>query len=333
MKLTRVFPSYFGSRGYDSSGFQEWQLPKYLEENLGVQWVAPELAQEVWLFDFSWSGMLAAFRVPKSHRKLFVFEPRAVNPVQHRAAVQALFGQVFVFSCSQSQPTNTYLEGEGFRGIGAEIQDVSIVRRIGAAFGNKQSVVPGSLYWLRVDAMVELLRRGYEVTLAGPGWDNSPARFLRQLVRTLLDSVLAMQLPDLKLLRPLPLKTLSKFENFQLRGWVDNEVAFFKEFDMLLIVENDLDFLSEKPFGAIASGVPFVYVGPEEFANYSPPGAPFSSEASAISVADTVQKLTTRISHGDFPIETLESRFPQSFYSRLLIEIRTFRSVSNCTSA
>lgn len=315
--MTRVFPSYFGTPGYENDAFRGWPLPKFFEDNLGIEWTPVAAANEIWLFDFSWSGLRHALKFPRSQRKLFVFEPQAVNPIQHSKRIQSLFGQVFVFSRAQMKVTNTFIEGEGYRGIGENESLPGEVRKIGAAFGNKQSVVRGSLYWLRVDAMVELLRQGFEVTLAGPGWENSPSKLARQVVRTLIDCCLSMKLPDLSLLRPLPLKRLRKFSNFHHRGWVDDEVSFFREFDALLIIENDMSFLSEKPFGGLASGTPFVYVGPSEFGAYCPYSPSEASTLSGAAVARAVAARDMVIPASIEGLENLHRRSDSAFYKRL----------------
>jgi hypothetical protein len=322
--MPRVFPSYFGTPGYESNAFRSWPLPKYFEDNLGIQWATPESADEVWLFDFSWSGLRKALKVPRSHRKLFVFEPQAVNPIQHTLKIQSMFGQVFVFSRAQVKPTNTFVEGEGYRGVSNRLSKPKEVPRIGAAFGNKQSVVPGSLYWLRVDAMVALLNEGYEVTLAGPGWEDSSAQFFRQLARTLFDCSVSMKLPNLALLRPRPLKRLRKFEKFHYAGWVDDEVEFFRNFDELLIIENDEFFLSEKPFGAIFSGVPFVYVGPSEFVSYAPRERVAFANSASTSIVKSIKNQERLKPKESLSMRSIQRRSSQDFYLRLSSEIQSW---------
>lgn len=267
----RVYARYFGEPALRSKSFFAWGLVSELEKN-GVVFSEMKDADEFWAFDLGFTDLLVMSRWPKDKRKLVVFEPRAVNPLQHNEWVRARFSYTYVFSESQRGQVGQFIEGGGFnpskilQDISTCVADQSTAPKpiISVAAGDKQSMNVGSLYWLRRDSIQGLLRAGFPVNLAGPFWQSRVSLRIKQLAHSALQTVCSGSLPKIGLARTKNFLKNQDSALFKFYGFVEDEQEFFQNSDIVLVIENDVESLSEKLFSALCSGRWIIYVGPPE---------------------------------------------------------------------
>lgn len=321
----KVLAHYFGRSALKQEEFNDWDLVTEFNEK-GVEFVQDDSADELWVFDFSIWALFHLFRWPRSKRKLFVFEPRAVNPLQHREWVRSLFSTTYVFSQAQCGLSGKFVEGggfnpsrvgEGIEGLEKNTKPLEFVS-IAVAAGDKQSFEEGSLYWLRRDCMESLSRLGYKVKLAGPFWQSSTIFRFKQLGVALVQTLASCSTPRISLARPGKFVSRSRRPNFEYLGFVKSEIAFYSSCDVVLVIENDIESLSEKLFSALSSGRWVVYVGPPEARKFECLGTVLFSDPSVESVIAALKKIGSRqaLSVSNLS-EVLAHRSFTSFYKRL----------------
>lgn len=259
--MTAVQVIYYGKRIRVNSELTDWGLLENLK-SLGLRLEEGSEGVISIFVDFTPKAIWRIFLKKKAHRILLVFEPRAVNPLIHKEWFQSLFGLVLVFSSHQLKPSNVFVESGGWN-VKRVVRDASSVsqKTIACAFGNKVSLVSSSNYSLRHDLLVRLGSGIAPIYLAGPGWESfwMPVKgYIQSALRCLSSG----ERIDLAKIRP-PFSTKkSDLPDLHYVGWVEDEVAFYSQHGCVLVVENDVEFLSEKVFHAIASGRPVVYSGP-----------------------------------------------------------------------
>jgi hypothetical protein len=216
--------------------------------------------------DLSPKSILRSLAIPRRKKILVIFEPNAVNPLQHKRLIQNLFGLVLVHSIKQKKSTNIFVQGGGWnpdRNF-PNMSTILAADGVACAFGNKVSLSKTSQYSLRRDVMAKLLNSGVQVHLAGLGWGEKFS-VLKGYLASFSRVLLSAEIPQLKQIRRLEISDLQRYPNFRYVGWVDNEVDHYRSSACVLVIENDSEFLSEKLFHAISSGRPVVYCGPQEF--------------------------------------------------------------------
>jgi len=322
--MKRISVSYFGTNGASNPRFLSWEFA--LECQLaGIEFVEDSKSDEIWLVDLSMTGFLRSVMFRKQNRVLLIFEPATVNPVQHRGWVQSFFGRCVVFSSDQIKSENLYIEGGGLdprRVVRTRpLRQSTEKRRVALAIGNKQSVSPTSLYWLRVDVIKSLLELGYEVHLAGNGWSDGVMANAKKISWSLMGNICSFRLPRISKSRPHGLGQAAKHPNLVKHNWVEDEVLFLASYDAAIIIENDAEFVSEKPFLAMLAGVPFVYVGPQDFQSYSTERCRVAKSAdSAAVVAATREVLELPLeAWNNLDLDAIETRSFGSFAKRLAL--------------
>jgi hypothetical protein len=217
-------------------------------------------------FDLSPKSIFRSLAIPRRKKILVIFEPNAVNPLQHRRLIQKLFGLVLVHSIKQKKNTNVFVQGGGWNPDRnyPDTRTSMAAGGVACAFGNKVSLSKTSQYSLRRDVMAKLLNSGVQVNLAGLGWGEKFS-VLKGYLASFSRVLLSAEIPQLKQIRRLEISDLQRYPNFRYVGWVDNEVDHYRSSACVLVIENDSEFLSEKLFHAISSGRPVVYCGPQEF--------------------------------------------------------------------
>lgn len=324
----KVFAHYFGRPGLSHPTFIKWELKKRFE-SAGVKFTRKSEADEIWVFDLSLASLVELIRWPRARRRLFIFEPKAVNPLQHRDWARRLFGVSYVFSRAQRGSVSHFIEGGGFnsnrvRGLsdGAKPQPRGSDLVVTVAAGDKQSLQSGSLYWLRRDAMEALAKAGFKVMLVGPFWQEGLLFRTKQILHSLLLSLISGTVPVLRNARPRRFTSLSKSPNFKYLGYADDEIDFYKSGDVVLIIENDIESLSEKLFSALCSGRWVVYVGPCEASELPGVGRVLFSAPNVRAVTEAVSRaLSSRAPSSGAERVGLERREFSSFYERVVNKV------------
>lgn len=265
----------FGSRIKSADEFREWPIGKAFLDS-GFVPSAGDDYDVVWCFDLTWKALSHLVRVPRSHRVLFVLEPRSVIPAQHRRFVQGFFGHVFVFSHDQRNEHTHFIRGGGafntHRQACSQEPDFDVV----LANANKSSAVRGSLYHLRTSVLVAASKSGLTVGLAGSGW-KTPGVAGKQIIASVVAALAALEIPTIRLEQIRQTRILRALDNLTLVGNVSSLGDFYASGRVALVIENDPDFLSEKLFNAMAAAPAVVYVGTQEARAYSMPGIHFAN--------------------------------------------------------
>jgi len=184
---------------------------------------------------------------------LVVCEPKVVWPMGSNARVVSLFDEVAWLGRPPRDgivvfpwPQTLDIKPELFFRVEREDSEIPILN------ANKISAIHGELYSLRRIA-ASLLP---EVDLHGLGWNWSS---LEQGKRVL--HALGQALSNKQSLSPSWLRLV-----LSLRAKQDKEVRdksdFFAGYERCLVIENSLEFLSEKLFDALAAGTYPIFVGP-----------------------------------------------------------------------
>ncbi|MDC0912253.1 hypothetical protein OAQ27_04045 [Aquiluna sp.] len=282
----------------------------------------------VWCFDFTWKACFHLFRVPRSQRFLFIFEPRTVLPAQHRRVVQKIFGRVFVFSHGQRNEDTEFIQGGGAFSAQRQASLQKPKFDVVMANANKSSAVRGSLYHLRVHALVAAAKSNLTVGLAGSGWESSRVA-LKQTMSSVAAALTALEFPLVRTKHIRRIRLLNTLENVTLLGSVSSLGDFYTQGRVALVIENDPEFLSEKLFNAIAAAQAVVYVGTEEAKKYSMPGIYFAnpdveSVATAIRSALSGHKIAS-----DKANKVLRLRSQDLFERRLVARVNGLNTSSS----
>jgi hypothetical protein len=124
--------------------------------------------------------------------------------------------------------------------------------------GDKRSSSRDSLYGLRREVIRSSNSSGVAIALAGPGWDRPMWSRLKQAARESLRwSAQARAWPDLR-------ETFSCLgkPSVDYFGVVPAKSEFLRKAPIAIVIENTLDYVSEKLVDAVLAGVCPVYVGP-----------------------------------------------------------------------
>lgn len=194
--------------------------------------------------------------IPINRRALIVWEPFVVSPKNYKTENLKQFGHVFAPSFGWSSKLNAV----PFKWPQDVVSHSDIHQnwskrqsKIVAIQGNKFSAAQGEMYSTRRRAFKALGKN--QLTLYGTNWNKGfiydAQKWLHSALRT-------------------PIKNLSlrsvegigfKYKNYQ--GSITKKSEVLREFRFALVVENSLDYVSEKLFDAIRSGCIVIYVGPD----------------------------------------------------------------------
>jgi hypothetical protein len=110
---------------------------------------------------------------------------------------------------------------------------------------------------MRRDILKKLDHIGFNYSLYGPNWEMSKSMEVRKRVHALRGQLRSLQLPSLK-------ETFGalfyRYKGY--RGPAKDKFAIIGEHKFSLIIENDIDSLSEKVFDCLSVGTIPLYAGP-----------------------------------------------------------------------
>jgi hypothetical protein len=190
------------------------------------------------------------------------------------------------------------------------------------AAGNKYSVVDSSMYDLRRKLITSLVKEGYSVGLAGPGWrEETTLTYVKAIVFSFIRTLMSARLPRLSKIVPMGIKIVKSYSNLHVHGWVDDEIDFFRRGTTVICIENDIRACSEKIFSAICARRSVVYVGPPEAMKYlTHLPVYFQSNTNFFSILNACKEARESADFSiEAPIDTrLAFREESAFYSRLI---------------
>jgi len=194
--------------------------------------------------------------IPINRRALIVWEPFVVSQKSYKTENLKQFGHVFAPSvCWSSRlnaipfkwPQDVVSHDKTHQNWSKRQSKIVVIQ------GNKFSAVQGEMYSTRRRAFKALGTN--KLTLYGTNWNKGfiydAQKWLQSALRT-------------------PIKNLSlrsaegigfKYKNYQ--GSITKKSDVLQEFRFALVVENSLDYVSEKLFDAVRAGCIVIYVGPD----------------------------------------------------------------------
>lgn len=194
-------------------------------------------------------------RVPISKRILINWEPESVEPELYSQRYYNQFGH----RISPSRFWAEKIHGSFFTWpqekllVAPKFEDWKIRdRKIAIIQANKFSAHKDSMYALRRRVIWKLGSKGF-LKLYGKNWDSSPILNLRQWV----SNARRQKARNISL----NIGTISRPPSGVYAGEVLDKNSTYKKFQMALVIENSLDYLSEKLFDAVSGGCVVVYVG------------------------------------------------------------------------
>ena len=204
---------------------------------------------------------------PRARKFLVATEPRMVHPDQYRVPVRRSYDHVWVRSSQQSVLRNETVFGSVGLPKRDEVQfqqvdDPNPHRNIGAigiVNENKSSFVPSSFYKFRKKLVRALSNSGFEVNVAGAGWDIGWRENIRRDGIALAYALSCRVVPALRMASA-PLRENGK--TLKIWGKVDSAIHFLSQNQFALVVENEMTYVSEKLFNAVLAGCIPLYVGP-----------------------------------------------------------------------
>jgi hypothetical protein len=198
-------------------------------------------------------------RIKLKNRILIIWEPEVVDEKIRSTKVIRQYGNVFV--PSESWKVNTYLRRFKWPQSVSNFVEVDFSTWLGRENtpamiqANKQSIHKNEKYSLRRKVISCLDKSGQIVALYGNNWDRG---FIFNL-RSWLNSARHVNIRNWRL------RTFhTQIKNYSgYRGVVKDKQIINAKHRCSIVIENSLDYVSEKLFDAVASGTYVFYVGPK----------------------------------------------------------------------
>lgn len=244
------------TENFSASGKQDLKLLDFLRQSVevGRESRAPEPRLVCIDHDYGARGLLKHYGLNKSNTMLIRTEPTIVLPQNYWRSTQNSFGQVLTLGAdpglgidSLPWPQVWPDKEEGLVREGNARQD-----KIVSVSGNKLSSISGELYSLRRKCIQQLS----DLVFFGKGWDLTFLNKLETAIKSFLFALMSRRLPKLSALG-------SWFSSHpEWSGAVEDKRQVMSEYRYALVIENSLEYMSEKLFDAFFAGCVPIYVGP-----------------------------------------------------------------------
>ena len=193
-------------------------------------------------------------KVATNRRILVQMEPPVVLPQNYLKSTQSLFGKVlriggyqadsYIIPWPQTYPRDTVLR-ENFSSKKSN--------RFVLVNGNKLSLIAGEMYALRRKVVLA----SPELDLYGTDWDSNFLVRVKHVIGQLIIAIRGRRLPRIEALN-------SWFENYpNYFGSTPDKIKTMSNYKFALVIENSVDYMSEKLMDALFAGCIPVYVGPK----------------------------------------------------------------------
>jgi hypothetical protein len=210
------------------------------------------------------------FGINSDRRTLIVCEPECVDPLPYLSQTKKKYGNLYAGSESWA----TRLGGKGFRYFN---DDLSLLddnlrpdlleselrtNKFVMIQAHKFSVIRGEQYSLRREVAREAWRSDVALDLYGRSWLMSVNELLLKVMKSVYWGIAyAIKAKTIKVLRIRGLKRAGLRSGVHFKGEPDDQIEVLKKYRYALVIENSLDFISEKLFNAMAAGCRVLYVG------------------------------------------------------------------------
>ena len=186
---------------------------------------------------------------------LIQMEPSVVLPANYAIHRQRQFGKVVAVGGLRSNHSNS-VHWPLLWPSTSELQKLhgtERVERVVVINGNKMSFVKGELYSLRRKAIKNLKT----LDLYGTQWDSKFVSRLIIALKSFAQAVLSLKLPRASGLN-------LWFQDYpKSKGQVDDKLQTMAHYKYALVIENSVEYMSEKLMEALFAGCIPIYVGPD----------------------------------------------------------------------
>ena len=188
---------------------------------------------------------------------LLLWEPEVFMPEQYRKSIFNEYDLVIPFNEERAKRLNFnhyLLHPFDFKNHNFEKFESNRLTTL--VSGKKFSASKRSMYGLRRKCLVSLPKAGIEIDLYGPNWNEGLIKELRERIWVIRRCLRARKFPNL-------LEAFSQFgynySNYL--GLMGEKVITLSQYKYTLIIENDLDSITEKIFEAIECLTVPIYIG------------------------------------------------------------------------
>jgi hypothetical protein len=195
--------------------------------------------------------------IPYQRCALVLMEPRVTQPSIYRTA-RRTYGSIFAASLNWADVLKCTAIAWPVRGIQPPEQmmmEGAYTASLIAA--NKRSAERGCLYQLRRRVVSISNAEDLDLVVVGQGWTASVGRQLNSGLRATVKTLRSGGLPKLGM----ALSDLSLSPNHGV-GWIPSKADALSMAPVSLVIENSMDYVSEKLIDALICGVTPIYVGP-----------------------------------------------------------------------
>jgi hypothetical protein len=206
----------------------------------------------------SWKYILQCVlrKIPKKRRILIIWESPATNKGIYRSIVKNRYGKIF-------SPSKNWMTGENisyFNWPQLPVRRLSTTEKswndrsskVIMIAANKFSIQPAEMYSLRRDILSDK-KIAHHIFLAGSGWnENAIQNKIRVLKRIIKSKKFFIDSKHIRNSNPNIINYL---------GIIDKKSEILQKYKIALVIENSLDYVSEKLFDALDSENVVLYVG------------------------------------------------------------------------
>jgi len=196
--------------------------------------------------------------VPKDRRFLILWEPKIVDESPYRKSALKNYGHTFAPSpfWASSVGGQTFRWPQRFFQINSPALKFSAKKTTCVIMqGNKFSARVGEMYSFRRKVINECNKNGIALDLYGPDWNKGFLHDLRRwtasALRTKNTTISLRSLYGLGV----------RHSNY--RGIALDKTEILQSYDISIVIENSLDYVSEKLFDAVQARNIVIYVGPD----------------------------------------------------------------------
>jgi hypothetical protein len=203
-----------------------------------------------------------SFIFPQSDfRVLILWEPAAVMPWQYNSKNLSKFDLVIPMSSWRARRLGIKeFAYHPYDANGIDSISPFTSRQKGIVMVNsaKFSAGKSSLYGLRRATSKALAESEINYCLFGSNWKMSRIMELRKRFVALRNSIVASEEISWR-----ELTSQLWYQYPEYSGWIDNKFEVLSQYELSLVIENEIDWVTEKIFDSIYSGTVPVYVGPD----------------------------------------------------------------------
>jgi hypothetical protein len=198
--------------------------------------------------------------IPKENRYLIMLECRQILPNMHSSHVLNEYGHIYAPSPLWAIEFNPILFKYGFNlsvsGLPQPLKNR--IHTFGLIQRNKYSCIKGEMYSLRREVIFKMSKRGIDLVLGGPDWNRTTFKAYYDYIKILRFGFFNFRDVEFVII-PKWLRLRNRFVSSS----ISNKQDFLESVKVAIIIENGLDYVSEKIFDCFRSGTVPIYVGPE----------------------------------------------------------------------